>query len=381
MLKIVNIGPAFPLRGGISNFNMALSNALINQGHNVFIHSFYMQYPPFLFPGKTQVESGSKPFDVNIYNTISSVNPLSWHKTAKKIKKQKPDLAIIHYWMPFMGPSLGYIARRLKRAGIPVIAITHNVLPHEKRMGDKFLTRYFLKSCNGFVALAKSVEDDLKLFIKNPVSSFIPHPVYDIFGEKIEMSQARKKLGFYENDNYLLFFGIVREYKGLDLMLEAMADQRLKDLNVKLVVAGEFYENKEKYTAIIQKYGLEQRVIIHDIFIPSEDVKNYFCACDMVTQTYHTATQSGVTQIAYQFEVPMLVTNVGGLAEIVPHQKVGYVTEKDPKAIADAIFDFYKNKRYAEFVTNVIKNKSLFSWDNMVVGILALREKIINKQA
>lgn len=376
MLKIVNIGPGYPLRGGISNFNMALSKALLEEGHQVSIYSFSLQYPGFLFPGKTQFENGPKPFEVPVFNTVNSINPFSWYKTARLIKKEKPDLAIIHYWMPFMGPSLGLIGRRLKKAGIPVIAITHNVLPHEKRLGDKFLTKYFLKSCNGFIALAKSVEEDIKKFISNPVSDFVPHPVYDIFGEKVSMTEARKELQLENNEKYLLFFGIVREYKGLDLMLKALADDRLKQLNVKLIVAGEFYEDKEKYMNLIKSLGVEDRVIIHDSFIPSDKVRYYFCASDMITQTYHSATQSGVAQIGYQFEIPLLVTNVGGLAEIVPDGKVGYVTEKNPSGIADAINDFYVNKRRPQFVSNMIIEKPRFSWSNMVSGILEMKKKI-----
>ena len=371
-VKNIIIGPAFPLRGGIANFNLALCRAFLKQGIDSSIYSFSLQYPGFLFPGTSQFEEGEAPSDLRIVTCINSINPFNWIRTAYRIYKEKPDCVIIAYWMPFMSPALGTIARILKKHNIKIIAITHNVIPHEHHFYDKSLTKYFVNSCDGFVTLAKSVLDDLSGFTKTENKIFIPHPIYDIFGEKISKTDARKYLGLLEQDKILLFFGLIRRYKGLDLLLKAMAKEEIKKLNLKLLVAGEFYEDKTVYEKLIQENNLSAIVIVSDKFIPGEDVKYYFCASDMVVQPYHTATQSGVTQIAYHFERPMLVTNVGGLAEIVPHKKVGYVTDVTPESIAEALLDFYENKQEDYFSKNVAVEKAKFSWHSMVEGILKM---------
>lgn len=375
-MKIVIIGPAYPLRGGIANFNEALARALQEQGHEVKLFSFSLQYPSFLFPGKTQFDTGPGPDDLNIETVINSVNPLNWGKVAKMIKAEQPDLAIFRFWLPFMGPSLGVIARKLKKANIKVVAITDNVIPHESRPGDKSFTRYFVKACDGFIAMSRAVLEDLNQFTDNQNKRFLPHPIYNIFGDKVEKTEALKKLGWDEKDKHLLFFGLVRKYKGLDILLEAMGDERLKAMNVKLVVAGEFYEDQALYKQMIERLGLQDNVMIRDEYIPSDEVKYYFCASDMVVQTYKTATQSGVTQIGYHFDRPMLVTDVGGLAEIIPHNKVGYVTPVDSKAVADALFDFYKNDKEAEFTANTVIEKERFSWESFVSGVEELYESL-----
>ncbi len=375
-MKTIIVGPAFPLRGGIANFNLALSQALKKQNIANCIYSFSLQYPGFLFPGKTQFEEGSAPEGVSIFPLINSVNPFSWIKTAWRIYKIKPDYIVVAYWMPFMAPALGTIARISRNCGIKVIAITHNIIPHESHFYDRFLTRYFVNGCDGFITLAKSVIVDLSQFTDNTLKIFIPHPIYDIFGPKASRSDAMSALHLNPNDKHLLFFGLIRQYKGLDMLLKAMGNSSVRTLNIQLLIAGEFYEDKSIYERMIVENNLEKNVIISDKFIPSEEVKYYFAAADMVVQPYHTATQSGVTQIAYHFERPMLVTNVGGLAEIVPHMQVGYVTDTTPESIADAIIDFYSNQREVEFTKNVGAEKSKFSWKNMVSGIENLVRKI-----
>jgi glycosyltransferase involved in cell wall biosynthesis len=279
-----------------------------------------------------------------------------------------------------MGPCLGTIAKLIKRGtGIKVIAITDNVIPHEKRFGDRAFTNYFINQCDGFIAMSKSVLNDLTEFTSTDKKSFLPHPIYDIFGEKVSKEEALKHLQLNKADKHLLFFGFIRKYKGLDLLLEAMADERIKKMNVKLIVAGEYYEDAAPYNEIIRRNGLEKNIILKTEYIPSEEVRYYFCASDMITQPYRTATQSGVTQIAYHFEKPMLVTKVGGLPEIVPHNKVGYVTGIDSKSIADAILDFYTNNREQQYVENTVSEKQRFLWSSFVKGLLDLYTKIAAK--
>ena len=372
--KVIIIGPAHPYRGGIANFNNSLADAFFKNGDDIEILSFKLQYPSFLFPGKTQFESSDPPKNIKIKSIINSINPFNWFNVAREINRKNPDFVIIRYWLPFMGPCLGSIARLLNKK-IKILAITDNIIPHEKRFGDFFLTKYFVSSCDAFVTLSASVLEDLTQFTKSKNKKFTPHPIYDTFGEKIDKSVAKKNLELNINDKYLLFFGFVRKYKGLDLMLHAMSDQRIKDLGVKLIVAGEFYDNIDFYLDLINELDINSNIILKSDFIDERDVKNYFCASDMITQTYRTATQSGVTQIAYHFERPMLVTDVGGLAEIVPHKKVGYVTTQEPKIIADAIVDFYANNRELDFEKNTKTEKLKFSWQNLIHTIEDLVSK------
>ncbi len=375
--KVIIVGPAFPLRGGIANFNEALCRAIGKAGIESKIISFSLQYPNFLFPGKTQFDTGAGPQDISIETRINSINPFTWWSVARKIKKEKPDYIIIRYWLPFMGPCLGTIARLVRwGTNIKVIAITDNVIPHEKRIGDSLFTKYFVRSCHGFVAMSQAVLDDLNVFTDSTNKAFLPHPIYDIFGDKQERFASIKHLNLDPDKKYILFFGFIRKYKGLDLLLDAMADPRIKQLGVKLIVAGEFYEDPDPYKQLIESKGVAEQVILRTEYIASEEVKYYFSAANIVAQPYRTATQSGVTQIAYHFEKPMLVTNVGGLPEIVPHNKVGYVTAIDPLAIADSIVDYFSNEREIVFTQNTIAEKKRFEWSSFVTGVSQLFKKI-----
>ena len=373
--KVIIIGPAFPFRGGIANFNNALAQEYYDRGDEVILYSFTLQYPGFLFPGTTQYESGEAPKNLKIKTLINSVNPFNWINVARKINTENPDYVIIRYWLPFMAPCLGTIARLLNKK-IKILAITDNVIPHEKRIGDTLFTRYFVKSCDAFLSLSASVLDDLSKFTNTTYKKFIPHPIYNVFGDKITKAKALENLGLNSEDKHLLFFGFVRKYKGLDLMLKAMGDSRIKAMGIKLIIAGEFYDDKTEYTDMITNLGIEDNIIMKSDFIPAEKVKNYFCAADMITQTYRTATQSGVTQIAYSFDRPMLVTDVGGLAEIVPNNKVGYVTSQNPTEIADAIIDFYTNNKEEYFSDNTRLEKKRFSWEFFVEGLVELMNSV-----
>lgn len=375
-MKNIIIGPAFPLRGGIANHNEALCRAFNKKKNASAIISFSLQYPSFLFPGTTQFDNGTPPSDIQITSEINSINPFTWFRVAKKIRKLNPDYVIVRYWLPFMAPCLGTIARLIKRnKKIKIIAITDNVIPHEKRIGDSMLTQYFVNACDAFVVMAKSVKEDLKKFTDNPNVICIPHPIYDIFGEIVSKQAAQQHLQLNVKDKHILFFGFIRKYKGLDLLLEAMGNQRIKEMGIKLIVAGEHYEDKTIYENLIKQYELEKNIILKTHYIPKEEVKYYFCAADLIAQPYHTATQSGVTQIAYNFERPMLVTDVGGLAEIVPAQKVGYVVEKNSQAIADAILDFYQNNREQRFTENTKGEKKRFLWETFVEEV----EKLVKQ--
>lgn len=377
-IRNIIIGPAFPLRGGIANFNEALCRSFNQAGVNSKIYSFSLQYPDFLFPGKTQYDkSSSKPSSFKIETLINSINPFTWFKTAKLIKKENPDYIIIRYWLPFMAPCLGTIARLVKRkTTIKIIVIADNILPHEKRFGDDVLTKYFVKSCHAFIVMSSHVMDDLKKFIPNPIAVFLPHPIYDIFGEKISRNEALQHLSYRNTFNYLLFFGFIRKYKGLDLLLEAMSDPRIRSKNIKLIVAGECYEDILFYKNIVKANKIESNVLFKADYIPSSEVKNYFCAADMIVQPYRAATQSGVTQIAYHFEKPMLVTDVGGLPEIIPHLKAGYVVKPAVNAIADAIVHFYDNKMQEQFTENVKIEKKRFLWSTFIDGVNSLYQNL-----
>jgi D-inositol-3-phosphate glycosyltransferase len=371
--KIFILGPAWPLRGGLATFDELLCRSLNAVGHDARIVSYSLQYPGFLFPGTTQYSDTPAPEGIRIETRINSVNPFNWLSVGNYIRKEKPDFLLIRYWLPFMGPSLGTIARRSKKNGhTKVIAIVDNAIPHEKRIGDKLFSSYFLKTCDGYLTMSHKVMDDLKQFTNSEKKLFTEHPLYTSFGEPVSKTEARKHLKLEEQGQYLLFFGFIRRYKGLDLLLEAMADSRIRDGKIKLIVAGEFYEDRAYYDEIIARLNLKDQVLLHTDFIPDAQVRYYFSACDLVTQTYHTATQSGVTKIAIQFEKPSLVTNVGGLGEIIAHGRSGYVVAPQANQIADGIVDYYENKREAAFVSATMTEKKKYGWDVMVAAIEGL---------
>lgn len=375
-MNIVIIGPAYPYRGGIALFNERLAKAFQENNHKVEIVTFKLQYPSILFPGKTQLSDDLPPLNLKITQQINSINPFNWIKVGLRIKKKQPDLVIFSYWMPFMAPCFGTIASILKNnKRSKTIGLIHNIIPHEKRFGDRFLTTFFTKQNDGFIVLSGDVEKDLKTFTNNPVLQ-TPHPLYDNFGEPKSKEEAKKLLNLNPNFNYILFFGIIRKYKGLDILLNAFADQRIKDKKLKLLVAGEFYEDDTDYLKIINDFDLKDDVIITKTFIPNSEVVNYFCAADIVVQPYRHATQSGVTQIAYHFNKPMLVTDVGGLKEMVPHQVVGYVIEPNAEAVADAINDFYTNGKEELFIKGIQQEKLNYSWQIMVDKTLELYQKL-----
>lgn len=366
-MKVLILGPAHPYRGGIADTNEALCRAFIRNGHDAELVTFKVQYPNFLFPGKTQYSNDPKP-DLSIHRWIHSLNPFNWIRTASRIRKMKPELIVVRYWLPFMGPALGTINRLLRKRAT-IIGLCDNILPHEHRFGDRAFTKYFTKSCHRFMVMSKTVLSELKEFTDKRID-YLPHPINDNLGEVQDKNMSREKLGLDANGKYLLFFGLIRKYKGLDLLLRSMADVRIKSLNIKLLVVGEFYDDPETYYRICDEAGIRGLVHFENRFVATSEIKDYFSAADLVAQTYHTASQSGITQLAYNFNSPMLVTNVGGLAEIVPHKKVGYVVEKDEKEIADAIVDFFENDRFNSYSEQVKIEKEKYSWDHFATVLV-----------
>ncbi len=374
-LKVVLIGPAYPLRGGLATFNERLIREYLKRGSQAEIYTFSLQYPAFLFPGKTQLSTETAPKDISISINVNSVNPMNWIKIGLKLKKQRPDLVIVKYWMPFMAPCFGTICRIIKgNRHSRIISIIDNIIPHERRPGDRLLSGYWVRTADGFVTMSEAVSADLDTFNKNKPKIFCPHPLYDNFGEAILKEVAMKQLHLDPGFRYVLFFGFIRDYKGLDLLLKAFNDIRLKEACIKLLVAGEFYCDSKPYYDLIEEYHLQDLVIMSNDFIPDSQVLNYFCASDLVVQPYKNASQSGVTQIAYHFNKPMIITNVGGLAEFVPDGKVGYVVEPEPAEIANAIMKFFDEGREAEFSANAAMEKEKYSWGRMIEAI----DKLMN---
>jgi glycosyltransferase involved in cell wall biosynthesis len=375
MPKVIIIGPGHPLRGGLATFNQRLAKEFIQSGYDCSIYSFCLQYPSFLFPGKTQYSDEPAPENLTIYAAINSINPLNWIKVGNRLRNEKPDMIVVRFWLPFMGPALGTILRQVrKNRYTKIVCIADNVIPHEKRPGDKAFTKYFLKSCDAFITMSEKVMNDLRIFEKQKPAQQVQHPLYDNFGSIISKSEARKYLGLPHDEKIVLFFGFIRKYKGLDLLLEALA--YLKNLepqtsNIKLLVAGEFYEDAKQYHELIDKLGIQEQLILKTDFIPDSEVKYYLCAADAVIQPYRNATQSGVTPLAYHFEKPMVVTNVGSLPSLVPDGKVGIVVEPNPPAIAEGILKFYQlGEDY--FILHLRSEKQKYSWAKLVNAITQL---------
>lgn len=373
-MRIVILGSAYPLRGGgIASFNERLASHFQELGHEVDIYSFSLQYPNFLFPGKSQYSDEPAPAGLLIKTKVNSINPFNWLRVGKELKRANYDLLIVRFWMPFFGPCLGTIQRQVrKNKHTKIVCIADNIIPHEQRIGDKLLIRYFLKSVDACLTMSKSVLKDLKILNPKMPAVYTPHPLYDNYGMHQSKKEARRLLNINERDRVVLFFGFIRPYKGLDILLEALADSRIRNLGVKLLLAGEFYGDPAPYLDLIKKYKLEEFIFMHTDFIPNQEVGRYFSAADCVVLPYRSATQSGITQVAYHFDLPMIVSNVGGLPELVHNEYVGYVVEPNARQIADGIFSFYHHDKEEQFRTNIIDEKKKYSWDTFGSEILKL---------
>ena len=370
-MKITILSTAFPLRGGIAHFVGLLFNEL-RKDHETDIITFKRQYPSIFFPGKSQIESGDTVEKIPTSVLVDSVNPLNWIKVGLKIKKESPDLLIYKYWMPFFAPCFGTISRIAKKnKKTKVLVICDNVIPHENKPGDKALTKYFFKVVDYFIVLSKKVQQDLLDLVPGAKHKFLSHPVYSVFGNSVEKPVAKKHLHIDE-EKTVLFFGFIRDYKGLDNLLEAFA--LLKDkINLKLIIAGEFYSNEDKYKKLIDNLEIRDKLFLFTDFIPTSEVKYYFSACDAVILPYKDATQSGIVQIAMNFRKPVIATNVGGLAEVVKDNKTGFIIDREnPQILAETISKFYSENKEDEFIKNIEDELEKYSWKRFAEGMMEL---------
>lgn len=377
---VVIIGPAHPLRGGLATFDERLAAEFNRQGYKAIIYTFSLQYPGFLFPGTTQYSDEPAPKDLDIRVRINSVNPFNWISAGNELKKLKPAIVVVRYWLPFMGPCLGTILRKVRKNKFSkIITIADNVLPHEKRFGDRPFTKYFIKPVDAFITMSEKVRADLELFnVKKPVAT-VTHPLYDNFGEKLSIEEARNHLGLPLNDTIMIFFGFIRKYKGLDMLFDAMKilknDASPETSNLKLLVAGEFYEKEQPYLDQIAQNDIADRVILRTSFIPDSEVKYYLSSANLLVQPYRNATQSGVTPLAYHFLVPMVITRVGGLPAMVPEGVAGLIAEPTAESIAEKIKELVL-RNPATFMPAMEEERKKYSWEKLTATIVNLANDI-----
>lgn len=364
-MKINFLGPAYPYRGGLATIIESLAREFQARGNEVTIDTFSLQYPRLLFPGKSQFRTGEKPHDISIARTVSTVGPLSWWRVGRRLRREAPDAVVLKYWTPLMAPCFGTICRLARKNGkTKVIVHLDNITPHEPHFYDRMLNRYFLGSCDGFIYMSEAVNRDLRTYLPNAKALFSPHPLFDNYGTKVPREEACARLGLNPEMGYVMFFGYVRDYKGLDILLDAWALLKAegKTADRKLLVVGEVYGSDAKYREQIERLGLQEDVVVHSDFVPDEKVADWFSVADMVALPYKSATQSGVTQVAYAFDVPMVVTNVGGLAEMVEDDVVGVLAEVSARSVADAIAKVYEGDNLTRYREGVSRNKARFSW-------------------
>lgn len=375
---VIIIGPAHPLRGGgLTTFNHRMARAFTEAGDRCEIFSFSLQYPSFLFPGTSQFTTEPGPEGLVIHSVINSISPINWWRVGRQMSKIRPDLIVVRFWIPFMGACLGTILRLVRRnQHTRIICLADNVCPHEKRIGDRMLTSWFLKSCDAFVTMSEKVMWDLRSFERSKPAALVPHPIYDNFGTPVPRHEAREKLGIGHDEKVVLFFGFIRHYKGLDMLLTAMADDRIRRAGIRLLVAGEFYEDAKMYQEQIDQLNIRSSLILRTSFIPDAEVPLYFSAADVVIQPYREATQSGVTPLAYHFDKPMIVTRVGGLPDLVPHERAGLVVDPEPHALADGVLRFFELGD-AFFIPHLRDEKKKLSWSRLIGEIKDLGHGIM----
>ncbi|MFR9620338.1 MAG: glycosyltransferase family 4 protein [Rikenellaceae bacterium] len=377
-MKITILGPAHPYRGGLAAIMQSVAREYIKRGDRVDIRTFSLQYPEFLFPGKSQTLDTPAPADLDIVRCVNTVNPLNWIRVGLQLRRERPDMLFLKYWTPFMAPCFGTIARLARSNGhTKVVCQIDNVEPHEHHIIDRPCNSYFLSSVDGYIYMSDQVGNELRAYTSAP-ALFSPHPMFDNLGERVPRGEACRALGLDETEQYALFFGLIRDYKGLDILFEAWGN--LKGVGAtkgrKLIVAGEFYTSREKYIEQIERLGIADEIILHDHFVDDADVKNYFSLSDFIVLPYHTASQSGVTQIAYNFYTPMIVTRVGGLPQLVPHDRVGLNCEPTVEGVEQALLMIWTSGTIERFAENIVEERKRFTWQAMCDRITELYEMI-----
>jgi len=368
-LRIVIVGTAYPMRGGIAHYVALLYKHLKERGHDVFVISFKRQYPSILFPGKTQSDESKELIHLKSSPVLDTINPITWIKAFFLIKKLRPDLVVFKYWMPFFAPCYAAVAfLSSKLLNIRTVYVCDNIIPHEKKPGDRFLSSLGLKFIDYFIVQSDSVQRDLLSLKPDAEYELVPHPVYEIFPPALPMAEARNRLGI-EEDRVILYFGLIRAYKGVKYLVQAM-DEIANKTGARLLLCGEFYEGRDEIMDLIEKSQAKDKITLYDWFIPNEEVPFYFSSADLVVLPYVSATQSGIVQIAYNYNKPVVVTRVGGLPEIVPHGRTGYVVDpENPSAIAEAVKLYFDAKDNHDFEAAVKDVKKRFSWDRMVEAV------------
>ena len=371
--KIALVGPARPFRGGISHFTGELGGALRRRGHAVTVETFSRQYPSLLFPGKTQLETDDAGLPPDTIARLDSINPLTWFSTGNRLGRGGYDLVVFSYWLSFFAPAYASVARRARRGGSRIVSLVHNAVPHRPRPGDRLLSRHWLSRCDSLVTLSSAVRDDIRgLGVEVPILE-AGHPVYTHFGEGVEKSEARRVLGLPADAPVLLFFGFIRNYKGLDVLIDAMP-RVLRDLpNTQLMVAGEFYEDETSIRRRTAQAGIGSHVRFDTRYIPDDRVRLYFSAADLVVQPYRSATQSGVAHVAFHFSRPVIVTDVGGLAETVPHGEAGFVVPpENPDALARSITNYFTDPAVRDRLDEGARRQhGVFSWEALAAELEA----------
>ena len=372
-MKIAYLSAFYPFRGGIAQFNALLTEALRKSGHEVMPYTFSRQYPNILFPGKTQfVSENDQAVEIDSIRILDTINPFSYRKTIYEIKKFNPDILLMKYWMSFFAPSLGKVAKKLKN-DCCVISILDNVIPHEKKFFDIPLTKYFLKQNHAFISMSKSVQNDLYKLRPNALSELTPHPVYNHFGNKLNKKEACKKLNISQDKKTILFFGFIRKYKGLDLLIKAFNSLNSE---YQLLIAGESYTKFDEYQSLIDQNKNKDNIYPFVRYIDDNEVPAFFSAADVLILPYKSATQSGISGIAIHFQLSQIVSNVGGLAEYVDHKKTGLILEQtNPKSIAKSITHFFNNNYKAIFEKNIKEQNDKYSWKTLAQKLITLYNK------
>ena len=369
-MKIILIGPFPPYRGGISLFNHSLANEFEKE-HDVHRISFSLQYPKVMFPGKSQFsEFQGKPSK----KLINSINPVTWKNTANYINSINPDLVIFQYWMPFFAPAFNSIAKNIRRGcDAKILVNCNNVIPHETNLADNLMTKSFFKNCDYFMVMSSEVEADLKSIISKPKYRKVPHPLYNFFGKKVSKQKSRKELKLGD-EKLILNIGLIRDYKGLDILIESAKTIKTKIDNFKIIVVGECYTSEKTFVDLAKKFNVTDCIDFRFEFIPDDKVKYYFSAADLIVLPYRSASQSGIVPIAYHFDKPVIVSNVGGLPEVVEVGESGFVCEPTPNDLSKSIINFFDHdlNQFTEFISEYKMN---FSWSSFVKNIISLSKE------